>query len=219
VHVTGNTAIDALLYTLRRIRKPAACHGRSLLLTAHRRENHGAPMERICDAVLSLLERYPDLTVQFPVHLSPRVRATVFDRLQQHPRVSLSEPLDYRGFVAAMHRARVILTDSGGVQEEAPSLGKPVLVLRNTTERPEAVQAGTALLIGTDRDRIVYEVSRLLDDSSHYAEMACANNPYGDGKAAARVLDAMLAFSTKSSRVNVSAPAVPVAMRELIVRG
>ncbi|HEX4355681.1 MAG TPA: UDP-N-acetylglucosamine 2-epimerase (non-hydrolyzing), partial [Polyangiales bacterium] len=218
VHVTGNTAIDALLYTLRRDDCYAGgCQGRSLLLTAHRRENHGAPMERICDAVLLLLDRYPDLTVNFPVHLSPRVRATVFDRLQYHSRVSLTDPLGYRGFVGAMHRARVILTDSGGVQEEAPSLGKPVLVLRDTTERPEAVEAGTALLIGTDRDRIVHEVSRLLDDADHYAGMACANNPYGDGKAAARVLDAIFASSARGSRPSVSAiaPAGP-AMRQLV---
>jgi UDP-N-acetylglucosamine 2-epimerase (non-hydrolysing) len=162
------------------------------LLTAHRRENHGEPMERICDAVLELLERYPALEVHYPVHLSPRVRGTVFARLGEHPRVSLTDPLGYRDFVFAMHGAHLILTDSGGVQEEAPSLGKPVLVMRESTERPEAVQAGTSRLVGTDPARIVAEASRLLDDGAHYDSMARAQNPYGDGKAAARIIDAML---------------------------
>jgi UDP-N-acetylglucosamine 2-epimerase (non-hydrolysing) len=194
IFVTGNTAIDALLFTLRHAPAVAVTTDPVLLLTAHRRENHGEPMEHICAAVLELLARYPRLTVRYPVHPNPRVGATVFEKLSNQPRVTLSAPLDYRAFVLAMNEARIILTDSGGVQEEAPSLGKPVLVLRNTTERPEAVQAGTARLIGTDTDRIVREVSQLLDDHEHYASMARASNPYGDGRAAGRILDAIASF-------------------------
>jgi UDP-N-acetylglucosamine 2-epimerase (non-hydrolysing) len=197
VVVTGNTAIDALLHTLARAgHSPGANHtgeARRILLTAHRRENHGAPLERICSAVLTLLERHPKLEVHYPVHLNPRVRATVFARLADHPRVSLTEPLDYRAFVLAMHRAHLILTDSGGIQEEAPTLGKPVLVLRDTTERPEAVGAGTASLVGTDPERIVAAASRLLADRVHYAAMSERTNPYGDGQASARILNAIAA--------------------------
>jgi UDP-N-acetylglucosamine 2-epimerase (non-hydrolysing) len=196
--VTGNTAIDALLYTVERAGERAVVRDPQrplLLLTAHRRENHGQPMQRICDAVLTLLARYPTLEVRYPVHLSPRVRETVFPRLSGHPRVTLCEPLDYKAFVLAMHEARVILTDSGGIQEEAPSLGRPVLVLRDTTERPEAVQVGAARLVGTSSERIVAEVSRLLDDDAHYAAMTCAVNPYGDGRAASRILDAIADYA------------------------
>jgi UDP-N-acetylglucosamine 2-epimerase (non-hydrolysing) len=192
--VTGNTAIDALLYTVEHAPPavaPQTASGPSLLVTAHRRENHGAPMQRICDAILALVTRHPQLTVRFPAHLSPRVRETVFARLANHPRITLCEPLDYKAFVLAMRDAHVILTDSGGVQEEAPSLAKPVLVMRDATERPEAVRAGTAKLVGTDTDRIVTEVSRLLDDESHYASMVGVENPYGDGRAALRILDAI----------------------------
>lgn len=192
--VTGNTAIDALLYTVNRSERPAERRRGErplLLVTAHRRENHGAPMERICDALLALLERYPQLEVRYPVHLSPRVRQTVFARLANHPRVTLCEPLDYKAFVLAMNEAHVILTDSGGVQEEAPSLAKPVLVMRDATERPEAVQAGSARLVGTESERIITEVSRLLDDEGHYAAMTSVENPYGDGRAASRILDAI----------------------------
>jgi len=195
VVVTGNTAIDALLYTLERAgHVPGASADNEphrLLLTAHRRENHGAPLERICTAILTLLERHPQLEVHCPVHLNPHVRASVFARLSNHPRVSLTEPLDYRAFVLAMHRAHLILTDSGGIQEEAPTLGKPVLVLRDTTERHEAVQSGTALLVGTDPERIIAQASKLLVDRSHYASMSQRANPYGDGQAATRILDAI----------------------------
>ena len=193
--VTGNTAIDALLITLKRARASAAEPGAgpTLLVTAHRRENHGAPLERICEAILALLERHPPLRVQFPVHLSPRVRSIVWPRLSNHPRVTLSEPLDYTAFVLAMDRAHLILSDSGGVQEEAPALGKPVLVLRETTERPEALNAGCARLVGTDPRLIVRECSRLLEDPAHYAEMSRAANPFGDGRAAERILDAITA--------------------------
>ena len=145
-------------------------------------------MVRICDAVLELLERHPGLRVVFPVHLSPRVRSTVNEKLANHPRIRLLDPLDYRDFVMAMDACDLILTDSGGVQEEAPSLGKPVLVLREVTERPEASEAGVARLVGTDRERIVSEVSRLLEDEAAYRRMAETRNPYGDGDAAERIL-------------------------------
>ncbi len=194
VRVTGNTAIDALLWSVEAARRKGILEptgARTLLVTAHRRENHGAPLERICRALLRLVERIPDLEVSYPVHLSPRVRATVMERLAGHPRIELCDPLGYGAFVRAMQRARVLLTDSGGVQEEAPSLGKPVLVMRETTERPEAIEAGTARLVGTDPERIVAEVSRLFEDPAHYQRMASGVNPYGDGKSAGRILDAL----------------------------
>ena len=198
IWVTGNTAIDALFLTLERKRQagtlPASrSNRRTLLVTAHRRENHGAPMERICNALLELLERHTDLDVLFPVHKSPRVRQVVLDKLGQHERIELVDPMDYQHFVQAMHEAYLILTDSGGVQEEAPSLGKPVLVLREATERPEAAEAGVARVVGTDQARIVAEASRLLSERKAYDAMAQAMNPYGDGHAARRILDALAA--------------------------
>ncbi len=193
IWVTGNTAIDALLLTLERAGgRPELSHPaarRTLLLTAHRRENHGEPMRDICRAVLELLERFPDLRVVYPVHLSPRVRGVVMGMLQDHPRVTLCDPLGYEPFVLAMNEATLILTDSGGIQEEAPALGKPVLVLRNTTERPEALEAGTAKLVGTDVATIVAEAERLLSDPTYYAQMAKAANPFGDGRASERILE------------------------------
>jgi UDP-N-acetylglucosamine 2-epimerase (non-hydrolysing) len=194
IWVTGNTAIDALLWCLGRAprRAPGAAGGRrTLLVTAHRRENHGPPLERICQALLRLVEELPDLEVSLPMHLSPRVRATLIQRLEGHPRIALGAPLGYAAFVRAMQAAHVLLTDSGGVQEEAPTLGVPVLVMRETTERPEAVEAGSARLVGTDPERIVAEVSRLFRDPAQHQRMATAVNPYGDGKAAGRILDAL----------------------------
>lgn len=194
IQVTGNTAIDALLLSLDRARdrgERVDSTRRTILLTAHRRENHGAPMESICRAVLRLLETFPDIGVVYPVHLSPRVRQTVFPMLGDHPRVELVDPMDYEPFLLAMDRAHLILTDSGGVQEEAPSLGKPVLVLRETTERPEAAEAGVARVVGTEEDDIVREVERLLRDEAEYERMSAAVNPYGDGKASERILEAL----------------------------
>ena len=194
--VTGNTGIDALLWTQAKLLKSgvptAASNRRRILVTAHRRENHGDPMRQLCAALETLLARFDDIDVHFPVHLSPKVREVVWPLLADHPRVHLSDPLDYPDFVTAMMQAHVILTDSGGVQEEAPSLGKPVLVMRDSTERPEAVQAGAAILVGTDHDRLVAETSRLLTDPHHYQAMAQAVNPYGDGQATPRILDAIL---------------------------
>ncbi|MGN6463430.1 MAG: non-hydrolyzing UDP-N-acetylglucosamine 2-epimerase [Pseudolabrys sp.] len=167
IWVTGNTAIDALFLTLAKAGPSAAVARNSwptILLTTHRRENHGEPMRRICEALQVLLERFPNLHVVCPLHLSPRVREFVRPLLGAHPRVSLVEPLGYESFVLAMNNAHLILSDSGGVQEEAPALGKPVLVLRNTTERPEAIEAGTARLVGTEVDTIVSACQPLLTD-------------------------------------------------------
>ena len=190
ISVTGNTGIDALFLTLGSAPDPATAPSgnRRLLVTAHRRENHGEPMERICRAVLRLVDDFPDLHGFYPVHLSPKVRDVVLPLLGNHPRVELGEPLEYREFVQEMNRSHIILTDSGGIQEEAPSLGKPVLVMRETTERPEGIDAGTVRLVGTDEDRIYSETARLLSDDAAYEEMAQARNPYGDGKATERIL-------------------------------
>ncbi len=193
IWVTGNTGVDALRLTLGEApRAPQAEHPRRLLLTVHRRENHGPPLERICRAVLRLLAAFPSLRVVYPVHPNPNVKDVVPGLLGDHPRIELTEPLGYEQFLAQMQRAHLILTDSGGVQEEAPALDKPVLVLRENTERPEGVAAGTARLVGTDEDTIVAQTTRLLTDSKAYRRMASAVNPYGDGHAAARILDVLL---------------------------
>jgi len=200
--VTGNTSIDALFWILEHKQKSETKLAiktdkpRNILVTAHRRENHGEPIGNVCRALLEILDRYPDVEVTFPVHLSPRVRETVMPLLGQHSRVSLLEPLDYEEFVLAMDKATLILTDSGGVQEEAPSLGKPVLVLRESTERPEAAAAGAAILVGTDRARIVDAVSTLLDNQDAYNAMSQVINPFGDGHAAERILDALFMYQT-----------------------
>ena len=192
IWVTGNTAIDALFLALAKT-KPAAApqSAPTLLLTTHRRENHGEPMQRICEAVLILLKGFPDLRVVCPVHLSPRVRQVVNPILGAHPRVSLIEPLGYEGFVLAVNSAHIILSDSGGVQEEAPALGKPVLVLRDSTERPEAVEAGTARLVGTEVAAIVAACRELLTNPDAYRAMAQARNPFGDGHASEQILDVL----------------------------
>ena len=197
--VTGNTVVDALLQTVARMgerrdlvqpieeRFADVGRGRRLLLvTAHRRESFGAPMERICRAIARLAGR-GDLDVVFPVHPNPAVRAAVNSILRGLPSVRLIDPLDYLSFVFLMNRSYLILTDSGGVQEEAPSLGKPVLVMREVTERLEAVHAGTVKLVGTDDQVIMREATRLLDDQAAYLAMSRVGNPYGDGQAAGRI--------------------------------
>lgn len=199
IHVTGNTVIDALLTVEERIRSDADLRGRLeryfpfldpqkylVLVTGHRRENFGSGFENICQAIATLARR-DDVQVVYPVHLNPHVQKPVRRILSDLSNVFLLKPQDYLSFVYLMHRCTLVLTDSGGIQEEAPSLGKPVLVMRDTTERPEALEAGTALLVGTDRARIVHEVSRLLDDPEAYRTMAEAHNPYGDGTAARRI--------------------------------
>ncbi|MCB1153090.1 UDP-N-acetylglucosamine 2-epimerase (non-hydrolyzing) [bacterium] len=194
VYVTGNTVIDALLDVADRtymFKEPKLkdLSGRVLLITAHRRESFGEPFEQMCHAMKDLATRYPNAALVYPVHLNPNVRRPVLEILGGLSNVRLIEPLDYEPFVHLMKEATVILTDSGGVQEEAPSLGKPVLVMRDKTERPEGLDAGTVKLVGTDRARIVAEVSKLFDDKTAYRKMAEAKNPYGDGKASQRIAD------------------------------
>lgn len=192
ITVTGNTVIDALLkaagvrHEIPKTLRPA-CYGPMILVTAHRRENFGQPLENICKALLALVHKYPMLNMVYPVHLNPKVQKPVRKWLS-HPRIHLTEPLSYLDFVHLMKPAILILTDSGGLQEEAPSLGKPVLVLRRVTERPEAVRAGTVRVVGTETKKIVQEASFLLDNPKAYLKMARAHNPYGDGHAAPRIV-------------------------------
>lgn len=191
VFMTGNTVIDALLDARQhasKISRPVAVGRQMILVTTHRRENFGEPLKRICAAVLELLRRNPQLDVLFPVHPNPNVSSVVRDLLGEHPRVNLCPPLDYLSFIAAMEAAHVILSDSGGVQEEAPALGKPVLVLRDETERPEAVDLGVADLVGTDTARIVDKAHLLLTNVVAYDQMARGVSPYGDGLAAHRIV-------------------------------
>lgn len=204
VHVTGNTVIDALHWITRRIEKEPALaidlapledrfRGRRIIgVTTHRRENFGEGMREIADAIKRLAQR-EDVAMIFPVHLNPNVRELMLRELRGLDNVALIEPLDYPHFARLLNISTLMLTDSGGVQEEAPALGKPVLVMRETTERPEGVAAGTARLVGADSDTIVREVTGLLDDEAAYREMSIAHNPYGDGTAARQIADILLA--------------------------
>ena len=199
IQVTGNTGIDAVLH-IRDQLEAGKLSARSwdflddskklLLVTAHRRESFGAGFERLCQALSRIAER-PDVRIVYPVHLNPNVRAPVQKYLAGHPNVVLLEPLDYLDFVDLMRRAYILLTDSGGIQEEAPSFGKPVLVMREKTERPEAVEAGTSTLVGTDIDRIVDAANQLLDDAREYSRRSLIHNPYGDGRASERIAAAL----------------------------
>lgn len=202
--VTGNTVIDALQHTARRIDQDSALRvqldsqfsflkpqRKVLLVTGHRRENFGEGFLDICKALRTLARR-PDIQIVYPVHLNPNVQGPVNEHLGALPNVHLIEPLDYLAFVRLMQRAHVILTDSGGVQEEAPSLGKPVLVMRDVTERPEAVDAGTVRLVGTSPDSIVSGVNALFDDDLLWRRASQTNNPYGDGQACIRIIDALM---------------------------
>ncbi|HEX5353169.1 MAG TPA: UDP-N-acetylglucosamine 2-epimerase (non-hydrolyzing) [Rhodanobacteraceae bacterium] len=191
IHVTGNTVIDALLDVAAKewpLDIPLDSSKRLVLVTAHRRENFGEPFRAVCRAIRALADLHPDIEVLYPVHPNPNIRLPAQDLLSGHPRIHLCAPLDYAPFVEAQKRAYLILTDSGGVQEEAPALGKPVLVMRAETERPEAVEEGVVRLVGTDETRIVVEASRLLDDPIAWREMARGVSPYGDGKAAERIV-------------------------------
>ncbi|MEE1650723.1 UDP-N-acetylglucosamine 2-epimerase (non-hydrolyzing) [Brachybacterium sp. J144] len=212
--ITGNSVIDTLMYATEHLRvdfdderlealraaKETGTAGRVLLVTAHRRENLGTAMEDIGQAVAELARKYPDLTVVFPIHKNPKVRKAIKPAVQGLDNVYLIEPLAYAQFTQVLSLADVVLTDSGGVQEEAPSLGKPVLVMRENTERPEAVVAGTVKLIGTHKQRLIDEVSLLLDSDEAYSGMANAVNPYGDGKAADRTVAAIRWKFTGQSR-------------------
>jgi len=191
IYVTGNTVIDALLEVAPRAEGPDlsfAAGKRLILMTAHRRENFGAPMEGVFTAVRRLVERRGDVAVLYPVHPNPNVKAMAHRLLSGHPRIRLLDPLDYEPFVAVMKACHFVLTDSGGVQEEAPALGKPVLVMREETERPEAVECGAVKLVGTRPERITAACEQLLDSPAAYRAMAQGVSPYGDGKAAARIV-------------------------------
>ena len=193
VHITGNTVIDALHHISDSIAMPmvASRERRVLLVTAHRRENFGQPLRNICTALLEIVESRPDVHLVYPVHPNPNVSVPAHEILAGHPRICLCEPMEYMAFVGAMKSACLILTDSGGIQEEAPALGKPVLVLRNETERPEAIEAGVAKLVGTDTRTIVDETLRLLDCKDTYQQMAQGISPYGDGSAASRIIQVL----------------------------
>lgn len=193
IHVTGNTCIDMLLQTVEALGPVPPCPERLILLTVHRRESFGEPLRSVFEAVRVIVDRYPDIKVVYPVHPNPNVRQVANAMLASHPRIVMCEPLDYFEFVDLMRRATLILTDSGGVQEEAPALGKPVLVLRETTERPEAVECGTTLIVGTDTEHIIQAASKLLDDGNCLSSMSQVRHPYGNGTASieiARILNA-----------------------------
>lgn len=198
--VTGNTVIDALKTTVRpdyrfdddNLHSVLESGKRLILMTTHRRENLGEPMRHVYKALCEVLRTHPDVEAIFPVHKNPKVRQIVNEELGHLPQVHLIEPLDYQPFANLMARVDIVLTDSGGIQEEAPALGKPVLVLRDTTERPEAVLAGTVKLIGTAYEDVLRETNQLLDDAEHYRSMAEAVNPYGDGEACGRIVGCIL---------------------------
>lgn len=200
VYVTGNTVVDALLDVANRdfpCDFPTRADRRLVLVTAHRRENFGAPILEICRALHDLHDLFPDIELVYPVHPNPNIREPVYSALGSLERVHLVPPADYQVLITLMKRSTIILTDSGGIQEEAPALGKPVLVLRDETERPEAVEAGVAKLVGAKRDKIVAEAKKLLSDEAAYTSMARAGSPYGDGQSARRIVALCKAFLTQ----------------------
>ncbi|RST26699.1 non-hydrolyzing UDP-N-acetylglucosamine 2-epimerase [Chryseobacterium lacus] len=196
--VTGNTVIDALLYSSNKVetienaeieilKKLVDADRKLILVTGHRRENHGQGFINICEALKKIATDNPDIQIIYPVHLNPNVQKPVYELLSNVHNIKLIDPLAYPAFVWLMNQSYLIITDSGGVQEEAPSLGKPVLVMRDTTERPEAVDAGTVIIVGTDKDKIVTEANSLITDTEKYRTMSNLHNPYGDGKASERI--------------------------------
>lgn len=200
--ITGNTVIDALHFSSAKIADNSYSDGeirmlqdllnfekKLIVVTGHRRENHGEGFLNICEALRQLAEQNGDVEIVYPVHFNPNVQEPVYALLKDIPNIHLIDPLAYPAFIWLMNKSYLIITDSGGVQEEAPSLGKPVLVMRDTTERPEAVEAGTVLIVGTSRDKIVGEAQRLLDDPTVYQEMSARHNPYGDGLASNRIVE------------------------------
>ena len=202
ITVTGNTVVDAVYLGRELIQQQATQHNylqqhglafpanlRVVLITAHRRENFGEGIQNICNAVEHLAHKYPDVHFVWPVHLNPAVHDVVHAQFADHAQVHLVKPLDYPSLLAVIDRAEFILTDSGGLQEESPSFHKPVLILRDTTERPEVVQVGAGILVGTDQAKIIAESEKLLSDQAHYAAMANVENPFGDGQASQRILD------------------------------
>lgn len=202
VTVTGNTALDAFAYTVKpgytfaneKLRALNFDAERVVTVTAHRRENQNGGIENICRAILKLSEMHPDIRFVYPVHLSPAVRNVVFPLLDNHPHITLTDPVDVADMHNLLSKSFFIMSDSGGIQEEAPSFHKPVLVLRTETERPEAVEAGTVKVIGTDTDRVIAEAEKLICDKSEYDRMASAKNPYGDGKASLYIIDAIAKY-------------------------
>ena len=202
IFVTGNTVIDALNTTVRedyqfkseQLKSISFVGKRMILVTAHRRENLGKPLEQICEAIKEIVDSYSDIEVVYPVHLNPKVRETVMKMLEKNPKIHLIDPIDVEDMHNLMARSYLVMTDSGGIQEEAPSCGIPVVVLRNETERREAIEAGTVLLAGTKREDIVREVKLLIEDGVKYQEMARAVNPYGDGHASERIVEALFLY-------------------------
>ncbi|RHV51722.1 UDP-N-acetylglucosamine 2-epimerase (non-hydrolyzing) [Lachnospiraceae bacterium OM04-12BH] len=202
IFVTGNTVIDALNTTVRedyqfkseQLKSISFVGKRMILVTAHRRENLGKPLEQICEAIKEIVDSYSDIEVVYPVHLNPKVRETVTKMLEKNPKIHLIDPIDVEDMHNLMARSYLVMTDSGGIQEEAPSCGIPVVVLRNETERREAIEAGTVLLAGTKREDIVREVKLLIEDGVKYQEMARAVNPYGDGHASERIVEALFLY-------------------------
>lgn len=203
IFITGNTVIDALKFAVKedfKFENPLLnsidySKERVILMTSHRRENIGKPMENIFSAVNDIVNKYDDVSVVFPIHLNPKVREIAYRVFDGNGRVHLIEPLDYEPFTNLMAKSHIVVTDSGGLQEEAPSLGKPVLVVREETERPEGIEAGTAKLAGTDYESIYNNLDRLLSDPQEYDKMANAVNPYGDGKASERIVDIILKYA------------------------
>ena len=221
IYITGNTVIDALNCMADKINQNPALYcrlsstfpflspeRRFILVTGHRRENFGEGFERICRALAETAVRFPDIDIVYPVHLNPRVQQPVKSLLADIPNIHLIEPVDYLPFVYLMKSAYIILTDSGGIQEEAPSLGKPVLVMRDITERPEAVESGTVKLVGTDVEKIVGNIALLLKDNELYQQMSCAQNPYGDGKASERIVEVISQLTSRNRAVILSNPFV-----------
>lgn len=202
VFVTGNTALDAFKYTVspdyvfvdEKLRALDFEHEKIITVTAHRRENQNGGIENVCRAILTLSEHHPELRFVYPVHLSPAVRGVVLPLLDNHPRITLTDPVDVADMHNLLSKSYFIMSDSGGIQEEAPSFSKPVLVLRTETERPEAAEAGTVKVIGTDYERVIAEAETLLCDKSEFDRMASAKNPYGDGKASLYIIDAIKTY-------------------------
>lgn len=196
---TGNTVVDALIYltdndeNLRKL-KEENFERKTILVTSHRRENLGQPMKNICEAILTIVERFEDCEIVFPVHPNPAVREIVYAILDNHPRIKLIEPVDYKVLVEYIIKSKIILTDSGGIQEESPTLQKPVLILRDETERPEVIEVGGAVLVGTDKEKIVNQVTELFTDKNKYSQMSNCINPFGDGLAAKRIVDSIHAY-------------------------
>lgn len=209
IRQVGNTVIDALLYGVEKVRRaagrpadiPAVPPGsRLILVTGHRRESFGRPFEEICDALQELTQAYPDISIVYPVHLNPNIRDVVYARLGNVAAIHLIPPVDYATMIWLLDHCYLVITDSGGIQEEAPALGKPVLVIRDVTERTEGIDAGTAVLIGTSKEKILLHARRLLDDPDEYDRMARAVNPYGDGTSATKIVDILLNESSWQRR-------------------